>query len=213
MKVKHQLLCIALASLLTPTQIHALDLTPTAGFRELETMKIPVVFFEDGGRKVRWQPPGQWLISGGGTGLLISPPEASHTGMEFRVIPRKDAEVPDGKTDPKAAASWVQSLLPSDSEKITFVQEIPSPFLLGNLTSRELTFTYTYLAREFSTSVALVNLDLDHSLAVIIYAPTKDFQNIHEEGTKSMFRWVWLGTTPSKERANEREPASAAQGK
>jgi hypothetical protein len=187
-----RLVSFVFATSLTIARLHALDLTPEPGFRELEGVKIPVVIFNDGKRRFQWQPPSTWKMSGGETSLLLSVPGEASTGMELRIIPRKLAEAPDGKTNPQAATEWIKPFLPALAQKQTFIQEIPSPFLIEGVGTRELTYTYTYLARDFTTSVALVNLDSEYSLAVIIYAPSKEFDRIHEEGTKSMFRWTLL---------------------
>lgn len=190
--------------------LHALDLTPEYGFRDLEGVKIPIIYFADGERRVQWQPPANWKISVVETGLMLTVPEQANTGMELRIIPRKAAEAPDGKIDPQAASEWIKPFLPAVAQKQAFVQEIPSPFLLEGLNSRELTFTYTYLARDFTTSIALVNLDTEHSLAVIIYAPIKEFDRVHEEGTKSMFRWIILKSTAPQKPADAGAPGSSA---
>ena len=121
--------------------------------------------------------------------------------MELRIIPRNSAKAPDPATDREAVQSWVLPFMPAEASKISFAREIPSPFLLGGKPSRELTFSYSYQAREFTTSIALTDLDDAHSLAVIIYAPTEAFAAIHTEGTQSMFRWSWL-SSPSATHAD-----------
>ena len=182
------ILAVAASSVAT-----ALDLTPQLSFRLLEDMKIPVVIFEDGPRKVQWQAPAKWSLNGGGELLSLRPPDSSKMGMELRLIPRKAAEAPDGTTARDAVQSWVQPFLPADASKIAFQREIPSPFMLGGKPSRELTFTYTSLFENFTASIALTDLDDEQSIAVIIYARDADFASIHTEGIKSMFRWIWLG--------------------
>jgi hypothetical protein len=199
-----RILPLVLATVLAITSLNALDLTPTQGFRELEGVQIPIVFFADDARKVQWQPPGQWRMSGGSGSLTLLPPETPNAGMELRVVPRKASEAPDGRTDPQAAVTWAQPFLPAQSGNAAFVKELPSPFLLGGLSCREITFTYSYLNKEYKTSVALVNLDLEHTLVVIIYALTGDFDLIHEDGTRSLFRWVWLGSPAPKNRIGAR---------
>ena len=180
---------------------NALDLTPQPGFRMLEDMKIPVVIFDDAPRTVQWQAPVKWNLSGGGDLLRLRPSESPNTGMELRIIPRNSAKAPDPATDREAVQSWVLPFMPAEASKISFAREIPSPFLLGGKPSRELTFSYSYQAREFTTSIALTDLDDAHSLAVIIYAPTEAFAAIHTEGTQSMFRWSWL-SSPSATHAD-----------
>ena len=192
------------------TRLQALDLTPIDGFRELEGIKIPVVFFADDARKVQWQAPAQWRFVGGGDSLALYPATTPDAAMELRIISRKAAEAPDGTANPQAIANWVQPLLPVQAGKATFLREIPSPFLLGGLTSRELTFTYSLLGKDCKTSVALVNLDLEHSLAVIIYSRPDQFDLMHDEGTRSMFRWVWLDSTPNRARKDSRAARNTA---
>lgn len=204
------ILSLFIALGLAITRVKALDLTPTDGFRELEGVKIPVVFFVDDARKVQWQMPAQWRLVGGGDSLALYPKEISDAAMELRIISRKAAEAPDGTADPQAVAAWIQPLLPARAERATFVREIPSPFLLGALTSRELTFTYNYLGKDYKTSVALVNLDLEHSLVVIIYSRSDQFNLIHDEGTRSMFRWMWLESTPQRARTDSRAVRNTA---
>ncbi len=210
MKAIFRFLAFGFVASLSAGSLHALELTPRYGFRDLEGVKIPVIYFDDGERRVQWQPPANWKISGGESSLLLTVPEQTNTGMELRIIPRKAAEAPDGKVDPQAASEWIKPFLPAVAQKQAFVQEIPSPFLLEGLSSRELTFTYTYLARDFTTSIALVNLDTEHSLAVIIYAPIKEFDRVHEEGTKSMFRWIILKSGPQQKQADKAAPGNSA---
>lgn len=191
MKIQSLLASIVL-SFTGLSALQALDLTPTFTFRLLEDIKIPVLHFQDGPRKVQWQPPGSWAISGGGQSLTLRPPDSSNMAMELRLIPHNAAQAPDGTTALDAVLAWVQPFLPGDAGKVAFEREMPSPFMLGGKSSREMTFTYTSLAQNFTTSVAVVDLDSDHSIAVVIYARSKDFAAIHAEGTKSMFRWLLL---------------------
>ena len=188
---------LAVAGLLTLASgtSRALDLTPVPGFREMEGVKIPMLVFESGEKGARWQAPAGWRPSGGKDSLVLYPPDKSNTTMQLRIIPLQDALAPDGTKDPEAAAKWAVSLLPAGSAEVKCVRELPSPFTLDGLESRELTFSYTYLAKSYTASIALVGLDKEKALAVIISARTGDFAAIHEEGTGSLFRWFW--TTPS----------------
>lgn len=201
MKTQSLLLVASLQLTFAPLT-NALDLTPHPGFRMLENVKIPVLIFEDAPRKIQWQAPTNWTISGGGDLLRLRPLESSKSGMELRAIPRNSAKAPDPATERDATLSWVQPFLPASAGMVAFKQEIPGPFLLAGKPCRELTFTYTFQALDFTTSIALTDLDDEHSLAVIIYAPSADFAAIHAEGTQSMFRWMWLGSPTAHERGS-----------
>ena len=183
---------------------NALDLTPHPGFRMLEDMKIPVALFDDGPRKVQWQAPAKWTLAGGGDLLRLRPPESSSMGMELRIIPRNSAKAPEPATDSDATQSWAHPFLPGTASNIAFLREIPSPFLLGGKPSRELSFTYTHNARDFTVSIAVADLDDERSLAVIIYALNADFPAIHTEGTQSMFRWITLDSPSATARSGGR---------
>lgn len=182
------LLALAFASLHTA---HALDLTPIQSFRILEKMKIPVISFDDGKRKVNWQPPAGWQLSGGDNQLNVYPEKIPLAAMQLRILPNAAAQVPDPTTAQDELFKWALAFLPGDTTNLTFDHEAPSPFLLDNLHSRELTFNYVSAARKCSTSVALVTLDELQSFALVITARAEDFQVVHNTGTKSMFRWSW----------------------
>jgi hypothetical protein len=197
-------------------------------FRVLEDTKIPIVVFPDGNRRVQWQPPADWELRGNATLLSLRPPGASKAAMELRVIPIAGARAPQSETasedliqgdtasedlkqsdtaseDLKQSDTasedliqWARPFLPADARRVVFVREVPSPFLLGGLPSREVTFTYLSFARYCTTSIALVDLDDEHSMAIVISAPKSEFAAIRTAGIESMFRWKWIGPTPDR---------------
>ena len=85
--MKTRLIPLLLA--LTPFVAKALDLTPVASFRELEGFKIPIVFFSDAEKKIAFQPPAKWTLSGGGAALGLYPAEPADAALQLRVLPIK----------------------------------------------------------------------------------------------------------------------------
>ena len=171
---------------------NALDLTPINSFRDLEGTKIPVVLFEDGPRKVNWQPPDNWQLSGGGKQLNLYPGKIPLAAAQLKLIAHTAAQPPDRAAALDTFLKWATSFVPADATGLTFAKETPNPFLIGQKPSREFTFNYVSAATKCSTSVALVDLDANESLALVITARAEDFEGIYNDGTMSMFRWRWI---------------------
>ncbi len=172
------------AALTFSSSLRALDLTPSAGSRELEGIEIPIVLFSDGARKVAYQPPGAWrLSSDSGELLRLYPPNASHAVMQFRIRPRSAAA-----EEPEA---WARALLPEDAAEATLSGRCESPFTMDGLGSTEITFSYTASGRRFLTSVASVDLNEQQKLAVIVTAGFDEFNAVHDAAISSLFSWTW----------------------
>jgi len=171
---------------------HALDLTPITSYRELEGVRIPVISFEDGLRKVNWQPPDNWQLSGGGQQLNLYPEKIALAAAQLKLIGHDAAQIPARTGALNDFLKWAMSFVPRDATGLTFDHESPNPFLLGGKPSREITVSYVSSAKKCSTSVALVDLDARQSLALVITACTEDFEQVYSAGTASMFRWQWI---------------------
>ena len=181
--MKHRLLALALV--LAPFPGKALDLTPEASFRDLEGIRIPIVFFTDAGKKIAYQPPAKWNVSGGTGGLSLYPPATPDAVMFLRVRPRKP--LPQGATED--LEKWCVAQLPQDAAEPTREGEAANVFMLSGLPSREFTFSYAAQGRRFTTSVAIVDWNERERVAVIVTARTPDFGPFHEAALRSMFTW------------------------
>ena len=181
--MKLRLLSLILA--LAPLAAKALDLTPTISSRDLEGVQIPIVLFTDAGKKISFQPPVKWNVSGGGGVLSLYPPQLPDAVMQLVVRPRK---APDpGATED--LEKWCLAQLPQDATDPAREGEAANLFTLGTLPSREFTFSYAAQGRRFTTSVAFVDWNERERIAVIVTARTPDFRPIHETAMRSMFSW------------------------
>ena len=170
---------------LAPLAAKALDLTPVSSFRELEGFRIPIVLFTDAGKKIAFQPPAKWNVSGGDGVLSLYPAECPDAVMQLRVRPRKPLN--PGATED--LEKWCLTQLPQDATDPTRESEAANVFTLGVLPSREFTFSYAAQGRRFTTSVAFVDWNERERIAVIVTARTPDFRPIHEAAMRSMFSW------------------------
>ena len=176
---------IALAGSLAPIPGKALDLTPAQTFRDLEGVKIPIVLFTDEGKKIAFQPPQQWTVSGGGNAVTFYPVVLPGAVMQLRVCARKPSKA--GETED--LEKWCRSQLPPDAAEPALEGEAANVFTLGTLPSHEFTFSYGAQGRRFTTSVAIVDWNERERFAVVVTAPTPDFAATHGTAMRSMFSW------------------------
>ena len=176
---------IVLAGTLAPFPGKALDLTPAQAFRDLEGVKIPIVLFTDEGKKIAFQPPPKWSVSGGGPAVSFYPAELPGAVMQLRVRTRQPPK--DGETED--LEKWCRSQLPLDAAEPALEGEAANVFTLGTLPSHEFTFTYAAQGRRFTTSVAIVDWNERERFAVVVTAPTPDFAATHGTAMRSMFSW------------------------
>ncbi len=173
---------------LSPQSLPALDLTPTHGFRDLEGFRIPVVYFRDGARKVTYQPPTDWQISGGGTSFQLFPPGRDGAAVQFRkdTLPIKGDVAEAGDI-----AQWFRDQLPPQATDVERIGESSGQFTLGPQPSRAVRFSYALSGHRYVAEVAVVDLDEKERLAVIVTALQADFKAVHEETVASLFHWQW----------------------
>lgn len=184
----HRTLPWFIAVTLCPQILSALDLTPVHGFRDLEGVRIPVVYFKDGTRRVTYQPPTNWQISGGGESIQLFPPARDGAAVRLRKDTRPDAEP---ETAGENSEAWMRALLPPTASDIERIGESAGAFTLGPQPSRAVRFSYALSGHRYLAEVAVVNLDDKERLTVIVTARQADFQAVHEEAVASMFRWQW----------------------
>ncbi len=179
-----------LALLTGSHSLYALDLTPQATFGVLEEVKIPLLTFADGQRRVTWQAPARWEFTGSGQKLTLYPREAGQSVMELQVHPREPKAATPGQTT-EDLDRWVQQFLPTDALELQPAGQTTNPFTLGAIGSQEFAYTYLSDTRRFTTSIAVADLSSRERLVAIITAQTGNFSAIHQEAIGSMFRWTW----------------------
>lgn len=174
--------------LLCPSALFALDLTPASGFRELEGFRIPIVRFTDGTRKVVYQPPAGWHLSGGGESLSLLPPDRQEAAVQLRTVRRPP---PESGTASEDFDTWAHSQLPPSATSIKKLGEAEGQFTIAAQPSRARTFSYSLVGRRFFASVAAVDLSSTERLTVVMTAREPDFKAMQDEAVASFFSWQW----------------------
>src|SRR5262249_30655689 len=150
---RHRLLFLTLVAAL-PHFASALDLTPIENWREQEGVRITTLVFNDPKGKVRYQPPGNWRISGDAATLSMYPP-VQEAFMQSRLFPRQ-APVTGAIEDIPA---WTRAFISPDAAEVALPEERPSPFTLSGRPSREFIYSYKAGGQRFQTAVAVCDLD------------------------------------------------------
>lgn len=171
-----------------PHALLAFDLTPTHGFRDLEGFRIPVVHFADGARRITYQPPHGWRVSGSGATLQIFPPGLDGAAMGLRTMKRAVTNSAAVRDD---FESWTRAQLPPVATDVKRTGESAGQFTIGAQPSRAVSFSYTQAGHRFFASVAAVDLHDDLRLAVVVTARQSDFKSVQDEAIASLFSWQW----------------------
>ena len=63
-----------------------IDLTPKETFYTVEGIRMPNISFHNGSKTVTYTPPGNWLLSGGGTRLILAPRDGVQVGATIDTV-------------------------------------------------------------------------------------------------------------------------------
>jgi hypothetical protein len=193
------------------TPLEALDFNPQETWRALEGIRIPIVMFSDPTGKIRYQPPGDWNFSGGGSTFSLYPPKLNGAVMKLLVLGHAPG-TPEITAFPAAdLAKWCRNYLATDAQEVKLLQENPSPFMLSGKQCREFIFEYLSSGQRFQTSVAVLDWNEKEHLAVVITALAQDFKAVHDTGNSSLFSWsLRKGETPKATPAPDQAGAASA---
>ena len=172
---------LAAALFLAPRHVLPLDLTPRAGFREMDGIQIPIVELADGAGKITFQPPADWKCEGGPRLLTLTPPDPGERRVELRLdaVTETDFDL------------WCRERLPRLATQIALAAEAASPFTLRGLPSSENTYTYAFQSRLYTASIACVELSPDQRLTLVVTAPAENFKATHEAAVRALFTFDW----------------------
>jgi len=192
-------LTLALAAgVLLHAPARALDFTPQETWRALEGVRITVLLFSDPKGRIRYQPPGNWNVSGSGPTLALYPPNVTGAYMKMFVLGHA-AGIPEiAAFSSDDLARWCRHYLATDAQEVKLLDENPSPFMLDGKPSREFIFDYKSSGQHYQTSVAVMDWTDREHLTVVITARVQDFKAIHDAGISSLFSWSLRKTEPPK---------------
>lgn len=174
-------------SLFVPLVATALDLTPTRGTRNLEGMKVPILYFKGDGGTIRYQPPSGWDVSGGGALLQFTKPEDSGANIKWQIILRRADQAPAETSE--AMAKWAKTVIPPAAGDASLVATNSSPYTLDGRPSTEYIFSYHVGGRSLRKSLSYCDLSERERLVIVISGDGDKFNAIRDAAISSLFSW------------------------
>lgn len=190
MHTRTLILALAAAAL---TSASALDLTPKRTAKEREGgFKIPVLQFTHEGKGVEYCPPLDWEIAGGGASLTLTPTDIPQASAKMSVV-KRDAKSGSVASADESLEKWIRDrFLPEDALDIERAEVLESPYLLGELPSRDYHFRFRRSTSPFMKSISVVDLNERERLVVEISAASAHFETAWSALIRSMFSWEWM---------------------
>jgi hypothetical protein len=204
--MKRKLLSVLLLAFASVRWAPALDLTPTVSQYTAEGITFRQLNFQDGKRRVVYEPPRLWICRGGGTSLQLTPPKVDRADAIIQIGEAKAA----AKLDDKAIAGLREQALrsvPPGSQTVTLLSEEQNPVSLENAASCAVTLSYSVLGETFVRNIVFLEL-AETQISFRITARKADFESVQRPFRSSILSWHWVDQStsaqgPSSLRATE----------
>lgn len=175
--------------LLAPRAGAELDLTPWTENYSFEGVPMERLLFANGPKRISYQPPEGWVVSGGGSSLTLRPDEhRSSLRAIIRIVDQPISRSFDPKSLEALRAALLQELSPDSAAKITGEG---SNLEINGRKTWELRVEYSVDTRTYARSVLICNFEREQ-LQFEVRAPKAEFEEIHQAFIGSLYTWEGL---------------------
>jgi hypothetical protein len=181
----HALTLTVLGVCLVATAAADVDFTPKESFYLAEATRVPCVAFQNGQGEISYSPPGRWTLSGGGSKLTLTPPNAAQAGALMETRPRTEL-LAATEANIKAYREYAARLLPREASKVSVVEATVCPMQICRRPMIEVTLTYVAYAQQFTTNLLFLPHDKEE-ITFQITARTADFPSVSKAFRASLF--------------------------
>ena len=168
----------------------AIDLTPTRAEYTAEGVTVQQLIFQDGKRRISYEPPWKWTFRGDASRLQFMPPSQNFAEGVVQAAPPLRTPGFDEATV-KALESQVMNTLPSGSQGVTLISQQKNPVILNQNLSYEFVVSYQTLGETFHRSVIFVNCP-EAQLVFRFTAPKAVFESLNSAFRRSLYSWQWI---------------------
>jgi hypothetical protein len=180
----HPIVAAAVLTLLGVGSVRAqIDLTPKESFYTVEGIQVPNVTFKNGAKAVTYTPPANWLLSGGGSKLTVTPRDGIQAGATIEVQPTHGPVPAATPENIKTYSDMAVGLVPREASRVEVVEAVVSPMRISGKAMVEVTLNYAFFGQPFRMNVLFMprereTLLFHFSSRVVDYtALAKDFRN------------------------------------
>ncbi len=166
-----------------------LDLTPRAGFKNLEGANISILKFAKGSVPISYQPPAGWAATGGPKAITLRPTEIPEAEFCMFVRARAEKSPALGSIGVEDLQKLAAAELPGRAEDVAVMAVNEGPFTIAAQASREVVCSFSLSGRKYQGSVALVDFSENERLVMIIHARPADFARMRSQAVASLFSW------------------------
>jgi hypothetical protein len=130
-----------------------IDLTPTESFYEVEGIRVPNVSFRNGAKNITYTPPANWILSGGGKKLTLTPRDSVQAGATMETAAAREPWPDATEENIKTYSDLAASLVPREATKVEVVEAIVCPMRISGKAMVEATLTYSFFGQQFRMNV------------------------------------------------------------
>lgn len=173
--------------LLTVGSVSAqIDLTPKDTFYEVEGIRVPNVSFRNGAKEVTYSPPGDWVLSGGGQKLSLTPKDKIQAGATISVLATREPAPAATEENLKLYTEVASKLLPTDATKIEVIEAIVCPLQISGRSMVEVTLAYVFFGQQFRMNLLFMPREKEE-LRFQVVARTSDYPELFKAFRASLF--------------------------
>lgn len=176
-------LCLA-GALVAVTAGRAIDLTPH--FVADGAVQIPCFF--EGKTKSMVRPPEGVTTSGGDGEVTFYFSQLGGASFTMRPSPFKPS-TPFSGAELEVYQKALASFLPQGGQDVVLKKAEPSPLNTNGWSGYRFTQDYKLPGRSLTQSVTYLNFSAEQQIALIVTAPTEDFQKAETIALRIMFSW------------------------
>ena len=178
-----------------------INLTPMPSEYVANGSKIQQLHFNDGKRRIEYEPPNGWSVDGNANQVTLKPNQNFAQAAITVTTLNKPQPLDDVAT--KVFAEKLVAELPVGSQFAKIEEQTVNPVLVGGHDSVEVVVSYQLTGEKFVRSALVVNLN-DEQLVFRLTAKKTDFSALHRDFKSSIFSWHWLeekGQSPDPTKA------------
>jgi hypothetical protein len=181
----HPIIPLAIFAMISASALAEVDFTPRPSFYLAEGTHVPNVKFNSGSADVTYTPPGDWILSGGGRKLTLTPPNTVQAEAAMQTELAKDP-LPATDQNIKAYTDRALGLIPREAAKVSVFDSGVASLKVCRRPLAEVTINYVLFGQQFMTAIYFMPYEKEQ-LIFQLTARKADFPELVKAFQRSLF--------------------------